>query len=52
MAEVIAKRQQNNILQIREFLWEWINVKEGEEVTIQDDKGKHGRFISFWKKEA
>jgi hypothetical protein len=49
MVEITSKRQQNNILQIREFLWNWIDVKEGDEVTIKDNEGKKGRFISFWK---
>ena len=28
-----------------------IEITEGETITIKDDKGKHGKFISFWKEE-
>lgn len=51
MATGNSKRQNNGTLFFPQWVWEWINVTEGEEVIFQDDKGKHGRFISFWKKE-
>lgn len=31
-------------------LAEYLNVDVGDEIEIMDDFGKHGRFISFWKK--
>jgi hypothetical protein len=50
MAEGTAKRQNNGTVFFPQWIWDWIGVAEGEEVTFKDDKGKHGRFISFWKK--
>ena len=29
---------------------EHLGVKEGDLITVQDDEGKHGKFIAIWKK--
>jgi len=29
-----------------------LGLKEGDPVIIQDDEGKHGKFVSFWKKDV
>ena len=50
MAEGTAKRQNNGTLFLPLWIWDWIKVAEGEEVQFKDDTGKHGRFISIWKK--
>ena len=31
-------------------LLNYLGIKVGDTVVIQDDKGKHGVFISMWKK--
>jgi len=28
----------------------YMELNPGDKVMIQDDEGKHGKFISFWKK--
>jgi len=50
MAKGTATRQSNGTAFFPKYVWEWINVEEGEEIVFQDDEGKHGKFISFWKK--
>lgn len=35
---------------IPKLLREHIQVKEGDIIEIQDDSGKHGNFLSLWKK--
>ena len=32
-------------------LCKYIGIAVGDEIIIQDDKGKHGKFISLWKVE-
>jgi len=32
-------------------LLKYMNLKAGDTIVIQDDNGKHGKFVSFWKKE-
>ena len=31
-------------------LLDYVGLKEGDSIEIMDDTGKHGNFISFWKK--
>ena len=50
MAKGIARRNSNGSVYFPKWIWEWINIAEGEQITYQDDKGKNGKFISFWKK--
>lgn len=50
MATGISKRQANGAAFFPQWIWNWINVEEGEEIEFKDDKGKNGRFIAFWKK--
>ena len=33
------------------FICEHLGIKVGEEVELQDEKGKHGNYISLWKKK-
>jgi len=33
-------------------LADYLKLSEGSEVILQDDEGKHGRFVSFWKKKG
>ena len=51
MAKGIARRNSNGSVYLPKWIWEWINVADGEQIIYQDDKGKNGHFISFWKKE-
>jgi len=44
-----GKRQGNGTAFFPAWAWNWLNIEEGEEYEFQDDTGKHGRFISFWK---
>lgn len=30
----------------------YLGIKVGDTIIIQDDKGKHGDFISLWKKNT
>ena len=32
------------------YICDHLGIKTGEEVIVQDDEGKHGRFIAIWKK--
>ncbi len=32
-------------------LAKYIGLEEGSEIVVSDDKGKHGKFISFWRKD-
>lgn len=50
MVEVETKIQQNNLIRFKDDLLNWINSKEGDTLVIKDDEGKHGRFLSMWKK--
>jgi len=29
-------------------LAQYVGLKEGDSIVMQDDKGKHGKFVSFW----
>jgi hypothetical protein len=49
MATGTSNRQGNNALYLPKWIWDWLNVKEGESITFQDDKGKHGRYCIIWK---
>jgi len=50
MAKGTGKRLDNGVAFFPKWVWEWLEVEHGEEIEFQDDKGKHGNFISFWKK--
>ena len=32
-------------------LAKYMEIEEGSEIVLQDDEGKHGKFISFWRKD-
>jgi len=32
-------------------LCNYLGLEKGSEIIIQDDRGKHGQFISLWKKK-
>ena len=32
-------------------LLEYLGIDEGDELILQDDVGKHGKFVSFWSEE-
>ena len=49
MATGKEKRKKNGTGFFPNWAWEWLGIAEGEEYEYKDDKGKHGRFISFWK---
>lgn len=46
----LIKIGNSNGLIIPRAYCEHINIEAGEDIIIQDDKGKYGNFISFWKK--
>jgi hypothetical protein len=48
--EIEAKVQLNNLIRLRDDHLNWINAKIGDEIIIKDDTGKHGNFLSIWKK--
>lgn len=48
MVKATQRRQQNNLLRIKGTQWDWIGIKEGDYVIVQDDEGKHGRFLSIY----
>lgn len=50
MAKGTSKRQSNGTAFFPQWIWECINVAEGEEIEFQDEKGKKGPYISIWKK--
>lgn len=32
-------------------LLNYLGVRVGDTLVVQDDEGKHGKFVSFWKKD-
>jgi len=32
-------------------LAQYVGLHEGDSIVMQDDKGKHGKFVSFWNSE-
>lgn len=47
----IKKWGENSIvLVIPHDLAKYLDIKAEQDVIIQDDDGKHGKFISMWKK--
>ncbi len=32
-------------------LCKYLGLEIGDKIAIQDDEGKHGRFISLWRKK-
>ena len=30
-------------------LLNYLGIKVGDRITIEDDTGKHGKFVAFWK---
>lgn len=39
------------VLVIPADLGRYLNLNVGDDLIVQDDDGKHGKFISFWKKK-
>lgn len=37
-------------MKIPPALIEYLNIKEDDIMIMQDEKGKHGKFFSAWKK--
>ena len=33
-------------------LCKYLDLNPRDKVIVQDDEGKHGKFISFWKKKG
>lgn len=46
----VYKNHESITLTIPSDLAKYLELEVGDEVVIQDDKGKHGKFISLWKK--
>jgi antitoxin component of MazEF toxin-antitoxin module len=38
-------------LRIPPHMVEYLTLKEEDLILIQDDNGKHGKFVSFWRKD-
>lgn len=50
MAKGTSKRQSNGAAFFPQWIWEHIDVAEGEEIEFEDGKKSKGAFIAFWKK--
>ena len=50
MVEIELRIHKNNTLRFPNFMLDHIGAKIGDILVMKDDVGKHGRFISFWKK--
>lgn len=50
MAKGIGKRQLNGSAFFPQWIWNHIDVNEGEEIEFEDHKGTKGKSIRFWKK--
>ena len=50
MAKGVSRRQTNGTGFFPSWIWEHINVKEGEEIMFEDHEGENGKSIRFWKK--
>jgi len=42
----------STIVVIPAIMCKYLNITQGDEIVIKDDKGKHGPFLSMWKKEG
>lgn len=38
-------------LTIPKIYWEHLNVKDEQDVTIEDKEGRKGKFIAIWNEE-
>lgn len=38
-------------VRIPPHLVQYLKLDDNTELTVQDDNGKHGKFISFWRKD-
>ncbi len=38
------------VLSLPEELREYLNLEVGDEVSLQPEKGRHGNYITLWKK--
>ena len=47
----LGKSNESTILVIPATLCQYLELAPGDEVTLKDDVGKHGKFLSFWKKK-
>jgi len=45
----VKKYGGTNYIRVPPHLVQYLNFEDGDELNIQDDKGKHGKFISVWK---
>ena len=47
-------RKQGGSLYVRipPHLIEYLDLEDNMDICIQDDKGKHGKFISLWNKDV
>lgn len=50
MVELEKKVQDNNAVYLSTSQLDWIQATNGDTVIVKDDDGKHGRFLSIWKK--
>jgi len=41
----------STMLVIPADLCKYLDLNPRDEIIVQDDEGKHGKFISFWKKK-
>jgi hypothetical protein len=45
---IAARRQKNNAVFLRRWMWDHIDVKMGEAFLVMADKNKYGKFVSIF----
>ena len=49
--KTIIKIGESSAITIPTEILNYLEIKIGDTLIIQPDNGKHGKFISFWKKQ-
>jgi hypothetical protein len=51
MAKGTSRRQANGAAFFPQWIWEWVNTADGEEIEFQDEVRKDGKhYVTYWKK--
>ena len=48
----LGRANESTILLIPSTMCQYLDIKPGDKIVLKDDEGKHGKFLSLWKKEV